>query len=170
MSARKHLRKGMGIDNLQVLKQRWRMTTPKTGLFLCLKNINLRSVSGSCEAPEAIVGFRNTGRIFLFGGHPMSNPAKPFQLSISFPIPLDTPESTTGASRAIFSVPGKTLLINKEGAALLSDFFTDLTLVLGKGSTDEHLEQTFKELSKSCCILPIPEDSDDTEASGEEIR
>ncbi len=38
MNIRKLLNNGHRNDNLRVLKQTRRSTTPKTGLFLCLKN------------------------------------------------------------------------------------------------------------------------------------
>ncbi len=39
MNSEKTLRKTMRDDNLRVLKQARRAATPKTGLFLCLKNL-----------------------------------------------------------------------------------------------------------------------------------
>ncbi len=94
----------------------------------------------------------------------MSNsPVKPFGLTVSFPVHCNTPIEHNTLARATFSVPSKSLLLDKEGAALLADFFADLSLVLGKDTTDEHLEKTFKELNESHSILPIPEGSDNKE-------
>ncbi len=41
------------------------LTTPKTGLFLFPQS-NLRQLSGSCEAPEAVRGFGKSWRIFYW--------------------------------------------------------------------------------------------------------
>ncbi len=44
------------------------LTTPKTGLFLFLQS-NLRQLSGSCEAPEAVGGLGGVGAFFIGGSH-----------------------------------------------------------------------------------------------------